>query len=134
MTSAALDLQRSLYQLLRNDSTLSAALGGARIYDDVPQRAELPYVTFGQSVTRDWSTGTETGHEHLLTLHVWSRVPGRKKLHEIMELLAQRLQQPFGLLEHRVVNVRHELSEARRDPDGELYHGVVRFRVVTEQI
>ncbi|MFN3867619.1 MAG: DUF3168 domain-containing protein [Hyphomicrobiaceae bacterium] len=135
MTSAALDLQRSLYQMLRNDGALLAALGGARIYDDVPQRAELPYVTFGQSVMRDWSTGSETGNEHVLTLHVWSRVPGRKRLHEIMDVLVERLhEQPLALQDHRVVNVRHEISDARRDTDGETYHGVVRFRVVTERL
>jgi len=30
--------------------------------------------------------------------------------------------------------VRHELSEVRREPDGETYHGFVRFRAVTEPL
>jgi hypothetical protein len=33
---------------------------------------------------------------------------------------------------HRLVNLRHELSEARREPDGDTYHGIVRYRAVTE--
>ncbi len=135
MSSSALELQRSLYQLLRSDATLTAVLGGSRVYDDVPQRAELPYVTFGQSLVRDWSTGSEPGHEHVVTLHVWSRAPGRKKVHEIVEVLVALLheQQP-ELDTHRIVNLRHELSEARRDTDGETYHGIIRYRVVTEPI
>lgn len=135
MGSAALDLQRSLYRLLRDHAPLAALLGGARIYDDVPQRAELPYVTFGQSLVRDWSTGSESGHEHSVTLHVWSRAAGRKEVHEIMALLVGLLHdQSPALAEHRIVNLRHEFSEARRDADGEIYRGIVRYRIVTEPL
>jgi hypothetical protein len=35
---------------------------------------------------------------------------------------------------HRLVNLRHELSEARRESDGDTYHGIVRFRAVTEPL
>ncbi|MBL8564741.1 MAG: DUF3168 domain-containing protein [Hyphomicrobiaceae bacterium] len=135
MANSALELQRSLYLLLKGDATLTAALGGPRVYDDVPQRAELPYVTFGQSLVRDWSTGSEPGHEHLVTLHVWSRAPGRKKVHEIIDVLVALLHDRKPELEfHQIVNLRHELSEARRDSDGETYHGIVRYRVVTEPV
>lgn len=47
------------------DGAVVAALGGARVYDDVPKRAEFPYLTFGQTTERDWSTATEPGHEHI---------------------------------------------------------------------
>lgn len=135
MSSAAKDLQRSLYQLMRTHPPLVSLLGSARIYDDVPQRAELPYVTFGQSLVRDWSTDTEDGHEHILTLHVWSRVPGRKQVYEIIDVLKGLLHEQAPVLaEHRIVNLRHELSEARRDGDGETYHGIIRFRIVTEPL
>lgn len=135
MTSAALDLQKGLYQLLKGNAPLAAVLGGSRVFDDVPQRTELPYVTFGQSLMRDWSTGSEAGHEHVVTLHAWSRAAGRKQVHEIMDVLVEVLHdQPIGLLSHRVVNLRHEYSDARRDADGEIFHGIVRFRVVTEPL
>lgn len=135
MSTAALDLQRSLYRLLRDSAPLAAMLGGARIYDDVPQRAEVPYVTFGQSLVRDWSTGTDAAHEHVVTLHVWSRAAGRKQVHEIMGVLVGLLHEQTPTLdEHRVVNLRHEFSEGRRDSDGETYHGIVRYRVVTEPL
>lgn len=133
MASVALDLQKALYQLLKSHAPLTALLGGTRVYDDVPQRTELPYVTFGQSLMRDWSTGTETGHEHIVTLHVWSRAAGRKEVHQIMAVLESALHEQAPTMdEHRVVNLRHEFSDARRDADGEIYHGVVRYRAVTE--
>ena len=40
--------------------------------------------------------------------------------------------QPLTLTGHRLINLRHEFSEARRDPDGETIHGIARFRAVTE--
>ena len=38
----------------------------------------------------------------------------------------------LALAGHRLINLRHEVSEASRDPDGETYHGIVRFRAVPE--
>jgi hypothetical protein len=40
--------------------------------------------------------------------------------------------QALSLAGHRLVNLRHELSEARREPDGDTTHGIVRYRAVTE--
>lgn len=135
MTSASRDLQRSIYSALAANPSLTGLLGGARIYDDVPRNAAFPYLTIGQSTVRDWSTGTELGHEHLLTLHVWSRAAGRKESHEIMSAVETVLHDaPLALERHRLVNLRHELSETRRETDGETYHGIVRYRAVTEAI
>ena len=40
--------------------------------------------------------------------------------------------QPLMLVDHELVNLRHEFSEARPDPDGDTFHGIVRYRAVTE--
>lgn len=133
MTSAAFELQKAIYSRLAGDTATLAALGGARIYDDVPARAEFPFMTFGQSTERDWSTGTDAGSEHLLTLHVWSRGRGRKETEAVISAARQALHdQSLALAGHRLVNLRHEFSEARRDSDGETFHGIARFRAVTE--
>jgi hypothetical protein len=130
---ASWTLQRSIYQALANDSDLTALLGGARIYDDAPQAAPYPFITLGQSVIQDWSTGTEDGSEHSLTLHVWSRAGGKKQVHEIIEAIEAVLHdQPLMLEDHHLINLRHEISEARPDPDGDTFHGIVRYRAVTE--
>lgn len=133
MSNAGWALQQSIYGALVADTALLALLGAPRIYDDVPQGTPFPYLTFGQSTLRDWSTGSEAGDEHVLTLHVWSRAAGRKETHAIMGALRHALHDaPLALDGHRLVNIRHELSEARRDPDGDTYHGIVRYRAVTE--
>ena len=126
-------LQRGVYQALAGSSDVATLLGGARIYDDAPQDAAFPFVTLGQSVIRDWSTGTEDGAEHNLTLHVWSRGGGKKQTLEIIETIKAVLHdQPLLLADHHLVNLRHEFSEARLDPDGDMFHGIVRYHPVTE--
>lgn len=126
-------VQRGVCQALAGSSNLTTLLGGTRIYDDAPQAAPYPFVTLGQSVIRDWSTGTEDGAEHSLTLHVWSRSGGKKQVHEIIEAIKAVLHdQPLMVADHHLINLRHELSEARLDPDGDTFHGIVRYRAVTE--
>lgn len=135
MSSAGWALQKSVFASLTGDATVTALLGGTRVYDDVPRGVDYPYLTFGQSTARDWSTGGEDGQEHIFTLHVWSRANGRRQTHEIMGAVRDALHdEALALDGHRLVNLRHEFSEARRDPDGETYHGVVRYRAVTEPL
>ena len=131
--SASWDLQQSVYNFLINDSVLTSKLGGQSVYDDVPQRAGFPYITFGQSQVRDWSTGSEAGKEHILTLHVWSKAGGKRETHEIIETICAALHdKALTLVDHQLVNLRCEFSEARRSADGEKFHGIVRYRAVTE--
>ncbi|MGQ0671673.1 MAG: DUF3168 domain-containing protein [Hyphomicrobium sp.] len=135
MANAGLELQKSVFAALSGHAALTSLLGGARIYDDVPRGADYPYVTLGESTLRDWSTGSDTGDEHVLTVHVWSRAAGRKQLHEIMGTLRGALHEAALMVTgHRLINLRHEFSDARREPDGETYHGVVRYRAVTEVV
>ena len=133
MPSASFALQKAMHAALTTNPALLALLGGPRVYDHVPRGAAFPYVTFGQSTERDWSTGSEPGHEHLVTLHVWSRAAGGKEAQEIIGAVRAALHdQPLALTGHRLVNLRQEFAEVRRDADGETTHGLVRLRAVTE--
>jgi hypothetical protein len=126
-------LQRGIYQALAGSLDLTTLLDGVRVYDYAPQSAPYPFIALGQSVVRDWSTGTEDGSKHDLTLHVWSRTGGKKQVHEIIEVIKAVLHdQPLRLPDHHLVNLRHEFSEVRLDPDGHTFHGIVRYRAVTE--
>ena len=135
MSSASFALQAAIFSKLTADAPVLAALGGARIYDEVPTRAEFPYLTFGQSTERDWSTATDLGHEHIFTLHVWSRARGRKEADVALAAVEAALHDTaLTLSGHRLVNLRHEFSDSRREPDGETYHGIARYRAVTEAL
>ncbi len=135
MTATSWALQRSIYQTLSNSAALTTALGGARIFSKAPQGHALPYITLGQTVNLDWSTGTDEGSEHDLTLHIWTSADSSKPVHEIMDAVKTLLRdRPLSLDGHYLVNLRHEFSEARIDPDGETMHGIVRYRAVTEPL
>jgi hypothetical protein len=135
MASAGWDLQKAVYAALAADASLTALLGGTAVYDAAPQDAGFPYVTIDQTQIRDWSTGTEPGAEHMLTLHVWSRYAGKYEAYAISDTIREALDGAgLSLEDHRLVNLRHQWSELKRDPDGETQHGVLKFRAVTEPL
>lgn len=133
MSASAVLLRTAIHGALKADTPLTALLGGAKIYDEPPRAAELPYVTLGQDVISDASTATETGDEHALTLHVWSRQGGHREAHLIAGALLEALADaPLDLGEHRLANLRFIVADVRREADGRTYHGLVRLRAVTE--
>jgi hypothetical protein len=135
MTAAAADLQKALFGALIGDAALVSTLGGAKVFDHAPANAAFPYVTFGRTSVYDWSTGTESGTEQLLTLHIWSKAKGKKEALDIMESVRKALDQaPLALDDHHLVNLRLEYSEARYDDDVDVHHGLLRFRAVTEDV
>ncbi|WP_322516457.1 DUF3168 domain-containing protein [Rhodopseudomonas palustris] len=133
MPTAPVALRAAIHQALSSNSGLLAALGGARVYDEPPRDAALPYVTLGEARISDASADDSPMQEHQLTLHAWSRQGGHREAHVITGALLQALDdaplQPAG---HRLVNLRFALADIRREPDGRTYHALVRFRAVTE--
>lgn len=135
MASAGWVLQKAIFATLAADAVLTGLIGAGKIFDDVPRDAEFPYVVFGPGMELDWSDSTSAGHEHRLVLHVWSRHSGRRQIYEVMDAVRTALHERALVPEgHRLINLRHERSEARRDEDGETYQGIVRFRAVTEPL
>ena len=133
MTSAASEVQKAIFGTLVEDASVNA-LVGARVYDRVPETTPFPYLTFGRTGVYDWSTGTEIGTEQIITLHAWSKAKGNKEALELIEAVRARLEDAtLPLAGHVMVNLRLEYSEVRFDEDLAVHHGLVRFRVVTEQ-
>lgn len=128
-------LQKGIYETLSQNPQVTGLLGGPYIHDGAPRATRFPYMTFGQTVDYDWSTGSEDGREHTLTLHIWSRANGRKEVIEIIEAVNAALADAsIALPGHALVNLQFQFAEARRDPDGETLHGIIRFRAVTEPL
>lgn len=135
MTASCLALQQAVVAALTADSGVLAALGGPRVYDDTPQPPTFPYVTIGQTTVRASDGDLSAADEHIFTLHVWSRAKGRREALAITGEICRVLHdQSLTLTGHRLVNLRHDFSEARRDRDGDTIHGIARFRAVTEPI
>jgi hypothetical protein len=133
MSTAAAALRAAIHDALIADGALSALLGGPKVYDEPPRAAAFPYVTLGEARVSDFSTGSEPGEEHQLTLHAWSRQGGHREAHLIAGALLQALDDaPLNLADHRLVNLRFAVADVRREADGRTYHALVRFRAMTE--
>ncbi len=132
-TAASIALRAAIHGALVANAALVSVLGGPKIYDEPPRSAAFPYVTLGEARIADFSTGSEPGEEHLLTLHAWSRQGGHKEAHLIAGALLQALDDaPLTLADHTLVNFRFSVADVRREADGRTYHALVRFRAVTE--
>jgi hypothetical protein len=132
-TAASAALRAAIHDALAADAALVNVLGGPKIYDEPPRGAAFPYVTLGESRIADFSTGSEAGEEHQLTLHAWSRQGGHKQAHLIAgALLAALDDAPLDLADNHLVNFRFAVADVRREADGRTYHALVRFRAVTE--
>jgi len=135
MSLANVALRAAIHDALIADSALSAALGGGKIYDEVPRTATFPYVTLGEARLIDASADGGTTQEHQLTLHAWSRKGGHREAHVITGALLQALDDaPLELDGQRLVNLRFSIADIRRESDGRTYHALVRFRAVTEPL
>ena len=126
------ELQQAIFTALNGDPTLMALITG--IHDHVPQGAAFPYVTIGESTARDWSAVGIVGVEATLTLHAWSRVRGRKEVKQIMAELHRILHDAdLTVPGHALIWLRFEFAETIIDDDGATYHGITRFRAVTNE-
>lgn len=134
MPHPALALQKAIFAALTADTAVGALIGD-RIFDAAPRNAVFPYASFGEVRTTDWSTGTEAGTEHRVTLHAWSRERGKAETLAILAVIEAALHDAaLDLDGHRLVNLRAEGSSAAREPDGITWHGVLRVRAVTEEV
>ncbi len=135
MTDPVWALQKAVYAALTQDAGVRDALGGPHVYDHVPRKTALPYVTFARSAVRDASSGDQAAHEHTLVLNVWATATGAKKSAKVIAAVRAALHdRALGLDGHHLVNLRHEQSEIRRLGDGERLNGVLQFRAVTEPL
>jgi|688.fasta_scaffold171439_4 hypothetical protein len=135
MSDSSLAVQGAVYTKLIAGTSFTN-LVGTRLYDHVPvstDPATFPYVEIGESTGESFDTKTELGFESTVVLHTWSRYRGRKETKQIQAAI-------YGLLHRGTlsvtgfthINSEHEFTEVFSDPDGLTYHGIQRFRVVTQ--
>jgi len=142
-------VQRVIVARLRGDATLSGLLAPAKdvspaaaaVVDDVKEGQAYPYVAVGDHLGIPDNDLTSYGREITETLHVWTKTrsmtPGQTIADRIALLLDHQdraltaLLTPLG---HKCVRISLEFDQALRDPDPQIRHHVVRFRIQTQQI
>lgn len=109
----------------------------AGVYDDVPEEVLKPYVTMGEmfSIPDNWHGGF--GWDILSTLHVWTRTRGFKTGIDIANEIVALLDHQIPAIElpdsWYVVSIRFVQMSTLRDPDPEIRHVPVQFRIVIHQ-
>jgi hypothetical protein len=133
MASDTAKLQKAVFSHLASDTVLTGLLGGTKIYDRPATSASLPYLTLGITRAFDASTASETGQEHLFTVHAWSRKGGRKETASLMDAVRLRLQS-LGAVQDamRIVSLRFKAEDVTYNEQISAYQGTLRFRAFTE--
>lgn len=128
-TPAAAAVQAAVYA-----AASGAGVAGGRVYDYVPEPATYPYVSVGEAIETPDNSHGEFGRSVLITVHVWSIYRGFAEAlgiaRQLVELLDHRPLTPAG---HAAVAVRFEQLQTLRDPDPQVRHVPVQFRVITRQ-
>lgn len=132
---AAIMVQKALYDALAGSSELTALCGADAIYDDLPVGTKPPYIVFEKIESFDWSTATEEGEEHEITLGVWSSGRGRKRLSQIISAISAALTDLNGIGgDFHLVNFSREQVTTQRILKSGLYKAEIIYRAVTEPI
>ena len=112
---------------------VAAALAGlpgvTGVFDGPPPDAVPPYVVIGSDLVTDWSTKTETGHEHRLAINVWDAGPGTAAAKTVMAAVTVRLAALAGVQDgHRIVSALLLRQLVLTDAEG-WTQGIAEFRV-----
>lgn len=126
------NIQKAIAELLFADTNLSALIGD-RLYEEVPDKPQFPYVVLGDTQEIDDSVQCLDGSELFIDLHVWTNEPGYKKCKLISAILKTLLHRAdLTLDEERCVLIEHRITRTFQDRTVIIKHGVVTFRALTE--
>ncbi|MDP2357142.1 MAG: DUF3168 domain-containing protein [Beijerinckiaceae bacterium] len=131
--STEIKLRKAIRDSLLADALLLSKLGGAHVYEEAPRNQGGAYVVFTQSEARDWSTMTEEGAEHLLTLEVWSQKTGAREALEISGRVADILHEAsLPMTGATCVHARIISIETLRQSANRFVRGRIRLRALVE--
>ena len=132
MSAASWALQQAIFATLAASSEVQDAVG-ARIFDAVPRGSAFPYIVVGDDKESDWSTATEPGTAHELTIHIWSRAAGRRETRLAAEAVIEALNGAALTLDGQaLIDLRYLESQSSRESDGETVHAQLRFKALLE--
>tara|TARA_R100000388_G_scaffold4672_1_gene4965 strand:- start:535 stop:942 length:408 start_codon:yes stop_codon:yes gene_type:complete len=131
MSFHSFDLQTILYSTLNGDSTLDGIVGNNRIFDNVPQDTDYPYVVIGNINVINRGTKSLDGNEYNVDIDVWSTYRGKKEISDAMERIYELLHDTT----YTVSGANMVISQVRNtitlvENDGITRHGVLTLSVI----
>lgn len=132
MTDATALLRQALHARLAADAALSALLTPGGLLDRPPSGI-MPFILYGPWRSDDYSTATETGEEHWLSLEIWTDPASQRNALDIAARLRWLLDdEPLPLAPLRLVSLLYRSTRTRREPRARALVCEVSFRAVTE--
>ena len=134
MRSPVLALRAAILARCADDEALLDAMGGSLgLHDEPPRAAEGVYAAFGEARAKDWSTGSDQGHEQDFAIAVLSKPGGSRAALRAAERIAALLHEaPLALDGHRLVSLRVAAVETARVEKANLARVTLRLRALTE--
>lgn len=131
----ALALQKGIRAALVADAGV-AALVGARVYDEPPSDAVLPYLRFGDINPFASDTDSTEGAEVQIGLEAHSRaVAGRVEAVRVVEAVKDALHRQEASVTvagFNLVELIFQTYAATRDPEGRGYTATISLRAIVE--
>lgn len=129
-------LQAAIFARLTGYAPLTTALGGSKVYDNVPQGTAGPYVVIGDDTLAEWDTKSRSGWDCTLTLHCWDFArAGRKSVKTLLSLIhdaLHRQESSITVAGFSLVILQREFQQTFQETaEGDTaayYHGVARYR------
>lgn len=142
-------IQAVIVARLRADATLAPLLAPAKgvtpavpaVVDQPAEGQSKPYVRVGDHLSIPDNDHTSYGREVTENLHVWTQTRSSKPGQDIADAITASLDHqvaafsaalaPYGF---KCVTIRQEFDQALEDPDPQIRHHVLRFRIQTKQL
>lgn len=128
--SALWPVQTAVYARLTSDAALTARATGGVHDGEAPQGAAMPYIVIGEATETRADVFGRRGWSDTLTIHIWSRYPGRMEVLDTLQLIDAALREPLTLTGHTAARLKREFGEVIYDPDG-ARHVPARYRITT---
>lgn len=136
MQNQSLILRKAVISTLKADP-LVASIVGARVYDEVIPKPEWPFVRYGTPITTEFLGQCWEGEAHRLTVHGFSKGPGRDPVDALAFAIKQALHEKKPIYEGASVvesMIWRQTSVLRDLNQATAYHVVVEFDAATAEI
>ncbi|MFN3212292.1 MAG: DUF3168 domain-containing protein [Henriciella sp.] len=133
---SATNLIEALLNALREDDALKSALGDpVRLFDDESQQPHYPYAVLERSETTDTSSSLVSSFEHNLQFATFSRYGGLREAKALLGSLRDTLERVVPVLtQQRIILIIPTYCDVMRTQNQQVFRGVLRVRIHTEEI
>jgi hypothetical protein len=131
-------LQKALFAALAADPAVGALAGG-RVWDEgdaaaVAAAGDGPCVIVGDEAVEPWSSATDEGAAHVVTIAAFAESGGFGALKRLAGAVCDVVLGPMTLERGRVVSSRFVGGRTRREEKGRVRRVELRFRIVVEDL